>query len=106
MRRATRSQPLAALLTFALLIALGGTARADDAKDEEEPRTQRAREIISQVEKSDSESSWLRAHFRIRKKRGIEYCLPLTMGKREAVFSVYGPLVKKKRFGLGFELRF
>jgi hypothetical protein len=106
MRRATRSQPLGAILTVILLLALGGTARADDAKDEQESRTQRAREIITQVEKSDSEASWLRTHFRIRKKRGIEYRYPLTMGQREAVFSIYGPLVKKKRFGLGFELRF
>jgi hypothetical protein len=106
MRRATRSQPLGAILTVALLLALGGTARAGDATDEEESRTQRAREIITQVEKSDSESSWLRTHIRIRKKRGIEYRRPLTMGPREVVFSIYGPLVSKKRFGLGFELRF
>ncbi len=106
MRRARRSQALGALLTVALVLALGSTARADDAKEEEEPRTQRAREIIAEVEKSDSEASWVRTHIRIRKKRGIEYRRPLTMGQRDLVFSVYGPLIKKKRLGLGFELRF
>jgi hypothetical protein len=106
MRPAARSQPLGAILTVALLLALGGTARAEDSTDEEEPRTQRAREIISEVEKSDPEQSWLRTHIRIRKKRGIEYRRPLTMGKRDVLLSIYGPVMPKRRLGLGFEVRF
>jgi hypothetical protein len=110
MRRTTRSQPLGAsftaILTVALLIALGGTARAEDSTEEEESRTQRARQIITQVEESDAESSWLRTHIHIRKKRGIEYSRPLAVGKHKVLFSVHGPLMSKKRLGLGFELRF
>lgn len=110
MRRATRSQPLratlTAILTMALLLALGGTARAEDATDEEELRTKRAREIITQVEKPEPQESWLRTNIHIRKKRGFEYSRPLAMGKREVLFSIHGPLMKKKRLGLGFEVRF
>ena len=110
MRRATRSQPLRAILTAALtaalLLASGGTARAEDAQDEEQARTRRARQIISQVEKSEPEESWLRTHIHIRKRRGFEYSRPFAMGERALVFNVHGPLMKKKRLGLGFELRF
>ena len=110
MRRATRSQPLGAsftaILTVALLLASGGTARAEESAEEEESRTQRGREIISQVEKPDSRESWFRTHIRIRKKRGIEYRRPLVVGKREVRLSIYGPLISKKRLGLGFEVRF
>ena len=110
MRRAARSQPLGAtftaILTTALLITWGGAARAEDSTEEEESRTQRARQIITQVEESDAKASWLRTHIHIRKKRGLEYSRPLAIGKHEVLFNVHGPLMKKKRLGLGFELRF
>jgi hypothetical protein len=110
MRPATQWQPLgtilAGIVTVALLLTLGTTARAGDFSDRKELRIQRPGEISNEVESSDSHVSWLQTHIHIRKKRGIEYSHPFTMGKSRLLFNIHGPMMSRKRLGLGFELRF
>jgi hypothetical protein len=110
MSRAIQSQPLGSILTgiitVALLLTTGTTAGASYFTDREEFRIQRAREILTEVEKSESNASWLRTHLHVRKKRGIEYSHPFSMVKRQLVFNVHGPMMSRKRLGLGLEVRF
>lgn len=106
MRIATALSPLRTILGVALLLFLCSTARAEDPTAKDEPRRQRAAEIISQVEKPGSRQSWFATHLGVRKGAGVEYRHQLSVGRRDLVFSVYGPAIKKKRLGLGFEVRF
>ena len=110
MRRASQSQPLgtilASMIAVALLLTPGGTAGADDSTDQEVRRIQRAREILGDFESLSSSVSWLQTHIHIRKKRGLEYSHPFTTGNRQLVLNIHGPVMSRKRLGLGFEFRF
>jgi hypothetical protein len=110
MRHTTQSQPLGAILTGIIMVPLlltpATTAGAGGSSDREESRIQPAREILTEVEKSDSGASWLRTHIHVRKKRGIEYSQPFTMASRQLVLNIHGPAMSRKRLGLGFEVRF
>ncbi len=56
-------------------------------------------------EEAISESrDWRR--IRLRKGAGLEVRREINLGEREIVLGVKGPLMKKKRLGLAFELRF
>ena len=110
MRPATQSQPLGTILIgiimAAVLLTLGTATRASDFSDQEEFQLQRPRETFTEIEKSDSNASWLRTHIHVRKKRGIEYRHPFTMGSHQLLFNIHGPMMSRKRLGLGFEVRF
>jgi hypothetical protein len=43
---------------------------------------------------------------RLRKGAGLEMRHEISLGERDIVLGVKGPLMKKKRLGLAFELRF
>jgi hypothetical protein len=110
MRPAAESQRLgtilAGIITVAALLTLGTTAEAGDFSDRKELRIQHPGEIFNEVESSDSNVSWLETHIHLRKKRGIEYSHPFTMGKSRLLFNIHGPMMSRKRLGLGFELCF
>ena len=104
MRHATVLTPFRAILSVVLLLFLCSNARADEPTAKDEPR--RAAEIIAHIEKPKPQQSWLEMHLGVRKGAGIEYRHKLSVGRRDLIFSVYGPAMKKKRLGLGFEIRF
>jgi hypothetical protein len=85
-------------------------AAAQDEPIAEESRNQRARQILERLDEAgvrdvrESESNW-RSNFALQKK-GLEYRHALTVGERDMILSVYGPMTKKKTFGLGFRIRF
>ena len=86
-------------------------AAAQDEPASDESRQHRARQILDRLDEAgvrdvrESESSNWRSNFAIKKK-GLEYRHPITMGERDMIFSVHGPMIKKKTFGLGFKIRF
>ncbi len=96
---------VAAALTLTAL-----PAAAQDAPLVEESRNQRARHILERLDEAgvrdvrESESNW-RSNFALQKK-GLEYRRALTVGERNMIFSVRGPMTKKKTFGLSFQIRF
>ncbi len=85
-------------------------AAAQDGPLAEESRKQRARHILEHLDKAgvrdvrETEASW-RSNFGIQNK-GLEYRHSLTMGKRDMIFSVHGPMIDERTFGLGFQIRF
>ena len=106
MRWSKRSKRFVVILGGTLALTTG-IARAGDETAAEEPRTHRARQILQHMDNQPSSpaESW-RSHFQIQKKHGLEYRHALSMGQRDLVFAVHGPLVAKKTFGLGFSIRF
>lgn len=93
--------------TLAMLLASSGVAGA------EKPATDTPRvldsKLLTKLDKPRSDKrQWFGRHFRTAKGHGFEYRRSFRMGrdKRRMVFSIQGPLVKKKTPGLGIEIRF
>ncbi len=93
------------------LLALSG-AEAEPVVQIEEPSNMRplfsgelalARNAPSDQAISESRD-WRR--IRLRKGAGLEVRREINLGERDIVLGVMGPLMKKKRLGLAFELRF
>jgi hypothetical protein len=105
-----------AIPTFAVLLAASAGAGADEDQPPErtvivtsEERGVVESKQVNEVESPRSdERDWFSRHFRKSKGHGFEYSRSFTMGrdKRRIVFSVQGPLVKKKVPGIGIEIRF
>ncbi len=106
MRWSRRAHRFAAVVGGTLALT-SGVARADESAPAEEPRIHRARQILEHVDPDHAREgeSW-RSHFQIQKQHGLEYRHALSMGRRDLVLAVHGPLVAKKTFGLGFSIRF
>jgi hypothetical protein len=95
------------VLTTALILLVPGAALAD-SNAESQPRVQRSREILLQMEEPPQRDPrrWLDSHFHIHKRRGLEYSHATSVGERDVVFSLQGPAMPRKRLGLAFEVRF
>lgn len=98
------------LVTALTVVALATDALATPEEDAKELRRRhRTSEIlIHQDAPPRSEGkSWIESHMALRKGIGIVYRYRVeTDDDRKLVFSVGGPVLKKKRFGLMFEVRF
>ena len=110
MHRTRRLHPRLMIAATAALLALSGPARADDAKPVEEPLKKITGEILigdeESAERSDQQS-WLRTNIRTKKRTGFEYSRSFQMNKkRKLIFSIQGPMIKKKTPGLVFEIWF
>jgi hypothetical protein len=101
-----RSEALVALLIGAVALTLATAAEANDALGGKELRSLQKREILSSLERPTSKRRWIPAHFHVEKKTGFEYRRSLTVGRRNLVWSVRGPVVAGEAYGLGFKLRF
>ena len=98
--------PLRSVLTLALLSTpmLGSAAKADE--ELEIRNLKRARAIMFPANETRSTVNWLTSKIHIKKKAGLAYTRPLNFGQRDMVLSVQGPVIRKGRYGLGFEVRF
>jgi hypothetical protein len=102
------SQALSPLVAGLTLVALSTAAYADpEETTSQPPRPHRTSEILMRAEEPRSETgSWL-DHVGVRKGVGVVYRHKLeTDGDRKPVLSIGGPVLKRKRFGLLFEVRF
>ncbi len=106
MRVTRRSEALGALLIGALALSLATAAEANDALGGVELRSRHTREILSSLERPTSKRRWIPAHLHLEKRAGVEYRRSLTVGHRDFVWAVQGPVVAGDAYGLGFELRF
>jgi hypothetical protein len=100
MRVTRRSEALGALLIGALALSLAIAPGSDEL------RSRPTRVNLSSLKRPTSKRRWIPAHLHLQKKAGIEYRRSLTVGHREFVWAVQGPVVTKGTYGLGFELRF
>jgi hypothetical protein len=101
-----RSEALGALLIGALALPLATVAEANDALGGKELRSLQKREILSSLDRPTSKRRWSPADLHIEKSVGVEYRRSLTVGHRDFVWAVRGPVVAGDAYGLGFELRF
>jgi hypothetical protein len=81
---------------------------APDEETKEAPRRYRTSKTVIRMEEPRGESkSWVEEHITVRKGVGLVYRYKLeTDSDRKIVLSVGGPALKRKRFGLMFEVRF
>jgi len=103
------TKALSPLVTGLTLVALSTEALASpDEETKEAPRRHRASEILIRMQEPVGETrSWIEEHVSVRKGTGLvyQYKVP-TEGDRKVVLSAGGPVLKRKRFGLMFEVRF
>lgn len=85
------------------LLLLPHAAIAGDFDDREKPR--RAAEILESMDDQGDEPSWI-SHIQIKKKHGLQFKRRLGAGDERVIISVHGPILSRKRLGLGFELKF
>jgi hypothetical protein len=107
MHYAKAVSPLVTVLTVFALASEAIAAADDDAKDIR--RRHRMSQILIRQDSPRLEAgkSWIESHMALRKGIGIVYRYKTeTEEKRKLVFSVGGPVLKKKRFGMMFEVRF
>ena len=101
-----RFESLVALLIGALALALATVAEANDALGGDGLRPRQKREILSSLDRPASKRRWIPADLHLEKRAGVEYRRSVTMGHRDFVWAVQGPVVAGDAYGLGFELRF
>jgi len=106
MHYAKAVSPLVTALTVVVLATEAIATPEEDAKDAR--RRHRTSEILSHMDSPRVEGkSWIESHMALRKGVGIVYRYQVkTEGEQKLVFSVGGPVLKKKRFGVLFEVRF
>ena len=106
MHYAKAVSPLVTALTVVVLATEAFATPEEDAKDVR--RRHRTSEILVHMDSPRVESqSWIKSHMALRKGIGIVYRYKVTTDDdRKLVFSVGGPVLKKKRFGMMFEVRF
>jgi len=96
-----------ALLTLGLA---GPVLAADDAPQEVEvKRTKVTSAIVTRLDTlPETEPNWFRANIRLAKKNGFAYSRRFSPKNRDTdiIFSVKGPMIRKKTPGLTFEIRF
>ena len=100
-----------ALLATTLGVMASGMAFASD--EDANPPRRIGREIVLNLEKPirPTAPNWLGGRVTLRKGAGVEYFRNVNMGRKNYKLSVYGPATqragkKKKRIGVGIELRF
>ena len=104
--KASVTLPLRSVLTVALLSTpiLGSVAKADEERVIGEMK--RPRQIVFPLAQPSQEGRWLSSHFHIKKGAGIAYTRSLSFGRHDVTVSVQGPVIRKRRYGLGVEVRF
>jgi hypothetical protein len=109
MRRARKATPIAigAVLILGLPVAAFGDSLVEEREDEaRKPVRHRSAEILRDMDALDRERDE-RGSFRIRKRYGFEYARSFdTDDGPPLIFSIQGPALPRKRFGLSFEIRF
>ena len=105
MRAGQRPQALSLIIAGALAVALGAPAKADDRNIAARTAPEAAGAIFTTIQ-SALRANWLVSQIRIEKHSGFEFRRPVNVGGRECTFAVQGPLVARRAYGLGFELRF
>ena len=106
MHQAKAVSPLVTALTVVALAAEAIAAPEEDVKDAR--RRHRTSEILihQDVPRGDGKS-WIESHMALRKGVGVVYRYNYTTkDDQKLVFSVGGPVLKKRRFGMLFEVRF
>ncbi len=93
------------MLGVPLTLALGAPAAASDPVDET-PTTKRAAQILDHMDWAPEEKSGLRTWLGIDKRQGLSYRRTIQLGGRSIEWGVYGPVQRRKTFGLGFKIRF
>ena len=94
----------AVLLGLATPLPLAAAVRADEA-----PAIVRQLVVPTpgrSIDHADARQTTWRSHFSIQKKHGLEYRHAISVGERDMIFAVHGPMITKKAFGLGFQIRF
>ena len=105
---------LSPLVTALTVVMLANDALAtDDEELKEAPRRHRPSQVllfhqdVPQPRTGVDGKTWVENHFALRKGIGLVYRYKhVTEDKRKMVFNVGGPVLKKKRFGLMFEVKF
>ena len=102
--------PLVTAFTV-IMLATDALATGDEEEAREIRRRHRPSEILLNQDLPQRTSvegkTWIENHFALRKGIGIVYRYKhQTEDKRKLVFNVGGPVLKKKRFGLMFEVKF
>ena len=107
MQKNGRLHPKLTIAIAAALLAYAGPAAANDEQPIAEPSRKLEADILVRAEEPETiEESWLR-NLHTKKGRGFEYSQTFTYGSdKKLVFSIQGPVIKKKTPGLAFELRF
>jgi hypothetical protein len=102
-----RLHPRATIAIAAALLLYAGPVVADDEQPIGEPSRKLAANALVRVEKPEtSDESWLR-NLHTKKGRGFEYSQSFTLSpEKKVIFSIQGPIIKKKTPGLAFEVRF
>ncbi len=101
-------------LSIPLTLLALSAAKAEPVVQVEEPSDVRVRPLFSgglararsalSAEAISESQDWRR--IRLRKGAGLEVRREVSLGERDVVLGVKGPLLKKNRLGLAFELRF
>jgi hypothetical protein len=104
---------LSPLVTALTVVMLASDAFATDDEDAREVRRRhRPSQILFHQDTPQQRTgvegkTWVENHLALRKGIGVVYRYRHeTEDKRKLVFNVGGPVLKKKRFGLMFEVKF
>jgi hypothetical protein len=106
MWRARPLRILVALMALALPAAEAGASGLDELEPASKPRRHRSAEVLLDMDDVVRVERLESGVFRIRKRYGFEYAHGFTVDRRPFVFSVQGPAMPRKGFGVSFELRF
>ena len=108
MHYAKAVSPLVTALTVVALATDAIATPEDDAKEVVRRRHRTSEILIHQDSpRPEAGKSWIESHMALRKGIGVVYRYKTeTDDDRKLVFSVGGPVLKKKRFGMMFEVRF
>ena len=108
MRQSRAATP--ATLGAVLILCLPFAAFGDTSEDEtraRRPVRHRSAEVLLDMDDANRPDRDLRGSFRIRKRYGFEYAHRFDSSEGPPlIFSIQGPAMPRKRFGLSFELRF
>ena len=106
MHYAKSVSPLVSALTVVAFATEAFAETDEELKDTH--RRHRPSEILVQMDSPRVEGkSWIESHMALRKGIGVVYRYQTkTDDDRKLVFSIGGPVLKKKRFGILFEVRF
>ena len=101
----------ATLLTLGTLTLLTlpspSWAGSDEPSDAHRPRRHRSAEILLDMNDAPRGDREPGGHFRLRKRYGLEYAHSFAQSEGPPIiFSIQGPKMPRKRFGLSFEVRF
>jgi hypothetical protein len=103
-----RSAMVGTIAAFVVVSPALAGEDVDEPSTVDEPRTLRSRDIVTRLDTlPESEPNWFRANIRTTKKHGFQFSRSIETRKREKfVFSIKGPMLRKKTPGLTFEIRF